>query len=173
MDKSRPGHQAKRPERLPLIIDRPDLSHPVKRTLGFAFTTLAWAIWVGMWVPFIAALGRHFGYDLPDIVLPSKISLETFLALARVSPYVLVASLLLILGSLIFEKIKVRFAKPKDRWRPVGMERLATSTALDPELLKQWQSARILYVEHGQLGRVVNATPTSPGHELNSRDAGH
>ena len=28
MDKSRPGHHAQRPERLPLIIERPDLAHP-------------------------------------------------------------------------------------------------------------------------------------------------
>ncbi len=162
MDKSRPGHHAQRPERLPLIIERPDLAHPARRAFGLVITMLAWALWVAMWVPFFAAIARHFGYQLPEIAFPSQVSLDSFLALVRVTPAVLGAAILVVLGSMVKEKLMVRFAKPKARWRPVGIDSLAASTALDPALLAQWQSARVLYVEHGPRGRVVNATTSRP-----------
>ena len=41
-----------------------------------------------MWFPFIAALGRHLGYNLPEIYFPSQISLHSFLALVNVLPTV-------------------------------------------------------------------------------------
>jgi len=162
MDKSRPGHQAERPERLPLIIERPDRAHPARRVFGLVITILAWALWVAMWIPFFAAIARHFGYDLPEIAFPSQISIDSFLALLRVTPVVLGAAILIMLGSIIKDKITARFAKPKARWRPVGIDSLAADTALDPKLLAQWQSARVLYVEHGPRGRVVGATTIRP-----------
>ena len=157
MDQSRPRHQARR---LPLIIERSDLTHPMRRVMAFVITAAAWALWIVMWVPFLAALGRHFGYPMPEIAFPSQISLDSFLALARVTPYVLAFAILIALASILGEKIKARSNKNDERWRPVGMERLATGAALDPKLLAQWQTARILYVEHGPMGRVTNASET-------------
>ena len=158
MDKSRPGHQA----RLPLIIERPDLTHPVRRVMALLATTLAWLLWLVMWIPFIAALGRHFGFDLPEIFFPSQISLDSFFALLHVTPYVLAFAAAVLIASYLREKLKARFGKPDERWRPVGIARLASSTALDPELLAAWQAAQILYVEHGPLGRVTGASTTRP-----------
>lgn len=157
MDQSRPGNQARR---LPLIIERSDLTHPVRRVMAYVFTIVAWGLWVVMWIPFIAALGRYYGYQMPEIAFPSQISLESFLALARVTPYVLAFAILIALASIFGEKIKARSNKNNERWRPVGLERLATGVALDPKLLEQWQTARILYVEHGPHGRVTNASET-------------
>ena len=162
MDESRPGHHAQRPERLPLIIERPDLAHPARRVFGLVITILAWVLWVAMWIPFFAAIARHFGYDLPEFAIPSQISLDSFLALLRVTPAVLAITVLVMLGSIVKEKLMARFARPKARWRPVGIDSLAAGTALDPALLAQWQSARVLYVEHGPRGRVVNATTLRP-----------
>ena len=79
MDKPRPRHQA-----LPLIIERPDLAHPVRRAVSYALTALAWLFWLMMWLPFLAALGRHLGYNLPEIYFPSQISLHSFLALVNI-----------------------------------------------------------------------------------------
>jgi poly-beta-1,6-N-acetyl-D-glucosamine biosynthesis protein PgaD len=157
MDQSRPGHQARR---LPLIIERSDLAHPVRQVMAYVFTILAWGLWVLMWIPFIVALGRYYGYQIPEIAFPSQISLNSFLALARVTPYVLAFAILIALASILGEKIKARSSKNNERWRPVGMERLATGAALDPKLLAQWQAARVLYVEHGPMGRVTNASET-------------
>ena len=155
MDKSRPGHQARR---LPLIIERSDLTHPLRRAFAFVITTAAWGLWIVMWTPLVAALGRHFGYHLPEIAFPNQINLDAFFILARVTPYVLAFAILIILISFLAEKFKTR--TKNERWRPIGMERLATGAALDPKLLAQWQTARILYVEHGPLGRVINASET-------------
>ena len=104
--------------------------------------------------------GASFGYQMPEMILPSQISLDSFLALARVIPYILVFAVLIALIRVFIEKTKGDADKKNERWRPVGMERLATGAALDQKLLAQWQTARILYVEHGPLGRVTKASAT-------------
>lgn len=159
MDEPRPRHQARR---LPLIIERPDLAHPLRRVSAVVITTLAWLFWLAMWVPFLFALGRHLGYDLPEILFPSQISLATFLSLVEVIPYVVGVAVVVFLGSALRERLKARIGKADDRWRPVGMDRLATGAALDPDKLATWQKAQILYVEHGPRGRVIDASTLPP-----------
>lgn len=159
MDQSRPGHQS---ERLPLIIERPDLAHPVRRVLAVVFTSVAWGLWLLMWFPFLFALGRHFGYDLPKLHFDSHFGLESFFSLLHITPYLMATVGLILLIGLIREKVRSHIGYKSERWRPVGMERLATGAALDVDRLAQWQSARILYVEHGPLGRVTNAATTQP-----------
>ena len=68
----------------------------------------------------------------------------------------------MLIASYLREKLKAHFGKPDERWRPVGIARLASSTALDPELLATWQATQILYVEHGPLGRVTDAGTVPP-----------
>ena len=82
-----------------------------------------------------------------------SLGLSTLVALA----------VLIVLGNFVKEKLKARFATPRTRWRPVGIDSLAADSALDPALLARWQAARVLYVEHGPRGRVVNASTTPPG----------
>jgi poly-beta-1,6-N-acetyl-D-glucosamine biosynthesis protein PgaD len=159
MDQPGPRHQA---NRLPLIIDRPDLTHPARRLFALLLTTAAWLLWIVMWIPFIATLGRYLGYQLPDISFHSQISLDAFLALAHISPYVLLVATTLTGLSYLRQKFKARSGITDDRWRPVGMEQLATGLALDPKLLAEWQSSQIIYVEHGPLGRVINAHTKNP-----------
>lgn len=159
MDQSRPGHQA---ERLPLIIERPDLAHPVRRVSALVLTTLAWALWIVMWLPFFFALGRSAGYQLPHIIFPSHFGLESFFALLHVTPYLIGTVALIMLAGLTREKYRAHIGYESERWRPVGMERLATGAALDPAALASWQSAQVLYVEHGPLGRVTNASLAPP-----------
>ena len=157
MDKPRPRHQA-----LPLIIERPDLAHPVRRAVSYALTALAWLFWLMMWLPFLAALGRHLGYNLPEIYFPSQISLHSFLALVNVLPTVVGIALGGLLLRFLWEKMKPHIGRADERWRPVGTKRLASGLALDPERLAAWQSAQILYVEHGPHGRVTDASTTQP-----------
>lgn len=159
MDESRPRHQARR---LPLIIERPDLAHPLRRVMAVVITTLAWFFWLAMWIPFLFALGHHLGYDLPEVLFPSQISLDTFLSLVNVMPYVIGVAIFVFLVSALRERLKARIGKTDDRWRPVGMARLATGAALDPDKLAAWQKAQILYVEHGPLGRVTDASTVAP-----------
>lgn len=160
MDQPGPRHQARR---LPLIIERPDLTHPLRRVSGVLITTLAWLLWLGLWIPFVFALARHFGYPLPEIALPSSISLDAFFALLHVMPHALGLALTIFVISYLREKLKSRMGTGEKRWRPVGMERLATGAALDPEQLAAWQREKILYVEHGPLGRVTYASNSPNG----------
>ncbi|QKV56671.1 MAG: hypothetical protein HT580_05030 [Dechloromonas sp.] len=43
-------------------------------------------LWLAM--PFLAAFGRHLGYQLPEIAFPSQISLRSFLTLLEILPSV-------------------------------------------------------------------------------------
>lgn len=157
MDQPRPGHHP-----LPLIIERPDLAHPVRLAVSYFLTACGWMLWLAMWVPFLAALGRHLGYQLPEVVFPSQISLHSFLILLEMLPFVAGAAIALMLLSYLWEKAKSHAGFPDRRWRPVGLERLAHSMALEPEKLAAWQAAQVLYVRHGDHGNVIDAGTALP-----------
>ena len=157
MDKSRPGHHP-----TPLIIERPDLAHPVRRFVSYLLTAGGWLLWLAMWLPFLAALGRHLGYQLPEIAFPSQISLHSFLVLVEILPFVAGAAIGLMLLSYLWEKVKSHAGFPDRRWRPIGLERLAHSMALEPQQLAAWQATQVLYVRHGDHGNVIDAGTTAP-----------
>lgn len=115
-----------------------------------------------MWVPFLAALGRHFGYQLPEVAFPSQISLRSFLTLLEMLPFVAGAAIALMLLSYLWEKMRAHAGFPDQRWRPIGLERLAHSMALEPEKLLAWQAAQVIYVRHGDHGNVIDASTTLP-----------
>lgn len=169
MDKSRPGH----PPRLPLIIDRPDLAHPVKRVVGMALTLLAWGIWLGMWFVLLEHLGYEIGLALPGFLEPRAVSHASFKALASLLPYAIATALAVLLAAYLYERLKQRWGTIDERWRPIGMDRLARDAALDRENLARWQQTQVLYVEHGPRGRVINAynEPPRPAEAAGSRPA--
>ena len=159
MDKSRPGY----PTRLPLIIERPDLAHPARRLAGLALTLLAWGMWIGMWCVLIATFAHYtLGFSLPRLLMPSAVSLESFQILLHLLPYALATAVAAIVLAYVFERLKRRLGKNDERWRPVGMARLARDAALDPQNIERWQQEQVLYVEHGPRGRVVNAFTEPP-----------
>jgi poly-beta-1,6-N-acetyl-D-glucosamine biosynthesis protein PgaD len=159
MDESRPGH----PTRLPLIIERPDLAHPVRRTVGLVLTLLAWGVWFGLWFVLLATIGRSLGFDFPLILLPTAVSRESLRILIYLLPYAIATAVAVLALAYALERLKRRWARPDERWRPVGLERLAHDAALDPANIARWQQAQILYVEHGPGGHVSNASTVPPG----------
>ncbi|QKS28951.1 MAG: hypothetical protein HT579_08555 [Candidatus Accumulibacter similis] len=72
-------------------------------------------------------------------------------------PYVVGVAVLVCLVGALRARLKARIGTADERWRPVGLDRLATGAALVPQKLAAWQKAQILYVEHGPRGRVTNA----------------
>jgi poly-beta-1,6-N-acetyl-D-glucosamine biosynthesis protein PgaD len=126
------------------------------------FTIIAWCVWLGMWVVMIAAIGRKLGFDLPEIVLPSAVSLKSFEALVHVAPYAVGAACALILFAHLYDRLSRKRGEGDGRWRPVGLERLARDAALDPQRMAEWQTMQILYVEHGPLGQVTDAHGAPP-----------
>ena len=77
-------------------------------------------------------------------------------------PVVAGAAIALMLLSHLWEKMKSHAGFPDRRWRPVGLERLAHSMALEPERLAGWQAAQVLYVRHGDHGNLIAASTTQP-----------
>ena len=134
----------------------------MRRALAYVLTVGAWLIWLAMWVPFLAALGRHLGYDLPEIIFPSQINLHSFLALMHILPTAIATAIGLVVLRYLWEKLKPHAGWREKPWRPVGVERLASGQALDPERLAAWQAAQVLYVAHGPRGRVTGASTVQP-----------
>ena len=158
MDKSRPGH----PARLPLIIERPDLAHPVRRLLGLVLTLLAWGVWLAMWFVLITTAGRALGLDLPHVKLPSAVSLGSLQILLGLLPYAIATAVTALLLAYVFERFKRHWGKSDERWRPIGLDRLAHDAALESGNVERWQQAQVVYVEHGPNGQVTNAYTSRP-----------
>lgn len=121
------------------------------------FTLLAWGLWVNLWLPVLDSLAAHWAVTLPwDVEDQGQISLDAMLSLVRVFPMAVGVVILVLLTNGLYHRINRRFSKPQNH-RTVGMEQLATGMALDAVQLAHWQSARIIHVEHGPLGRVIDA----------------
>ena len=153
---SRPGYNPADHEERPLIIERPDLSHPLRRVSAFVFTLAAWLLLAAWWFPIwglvVGELRAITGVDRSQAA--GALALHSLVELFPVA-CVLVAAVLLVNG--LLSGLYKRWSRPKPL-RAVGMEQLAGGMALDVDQLAVWQSARILRVEHGPRGRVVDAT---------------
>lgn len=118
---------------------------------------MAWAGFVAMWIPVFGVVAVWLGAPLERGVYPSRESVYALRELMALFPAALGAVVAVLVVNGLVGIIIRRFSRRKPK--PfVGMDRLATGMALDPEKLAAWQSARVLHVEHGPLGRVTDAT---------------
>jgi len=156
--RSRPRHDpASAAEARPLIIERPELAHPVRRVAAFVITLLAWVGWIAMWIPVAGVVAVRLGVPLERGVYPSQASVVALRELVSLFPAALGVVVLILVINGVVGMVYRRMAPPRPK--PfVGMDRLATGAALDVDKLAAWQSARVLHVEHGPLGRVTEAT---------------
>ena len=115
-----------------------------------------------MWFVLITTAGRSLGFDLPHVLLPTAVSLGSLQILLRLLPYAIATAVTALVLAYVFERFKRHLGKSDERWRPVGLDRLAHDTALEPENISRWQQAQVLYVEHGLHGRVTNAYTSRP-----------
>jgi hypothetical protein len=105
---------------------------------------------------------REAGIELPLLLKPRAIKTEWLYSLLAVLPYTLAAAFAVVFYGHVRNQFRAHMPKSDNRWRPVGMDRLARDAALDPERIEHWQHEQILYVEHGPLGRVTNACTAPP-----------
>lgn len=164
MDQSRPrprlGDQGQAasplPVQKPLIIERPELAHPVRRVAALLLTVAAWVGLIAMWIPVFGILAVALGAPLTRGIYPSVEGVVALRGLLEVFPAAVGLVLVVLGGNGLLSWVLRRFAAPTVH-RFVGMEQLATGVALDPKQLAEWQSGRVLHVEHGPLGRVTGA----------------
>lgn len=60
--------------------------------MAVVITTLAWFFWLAMWIPFLFASAAISATTCRKSFFPSQISLDTFLSLVNVMPYVIGAT---------------------------------------------------------------------------------
>ena len=70
-----------------MIIERPELAHPVRRALAPVFTALAWTVWVLLWLPVLAAFSDRFAAALPWASPTGYRSLEALRRLLEIFPW--------------------------------------------------------------------------------------
>jgi poly-beta-1,6-N-acetyl-D-glucosamine biosynthesis protein PgaD len=152
MDKSGPRPDAARA----LIIERPELAHPVRRALAPVFTALAWIIWVLLWLPVLAAVSDEVAVALPWATPTGYRSLEALRRLLEIFPLAVgaVVAVLALNGAAAWVYRSLRNPKPRG---DVGTHELAKALALPADQLAAWQAARVVRAEHSAQGRVIDA----------------
>jgi poly-beta-1,6-N-acetyl-D-glucosamine biosynthesis protein PgaD len=128
----------------------------VRRALAPFFTALAWAIWVLLWLPVLAAISDRFAAALPWASPTGYRSLEALRQLFEAFPLAVgaAAAVLALNGAMTWLYRYVR--NPKHR-ADVDTHELADALALPEDKLAAWQAARIVRAEHSAQGRLVDA----------------
>jgi poly-beta-1,6-N-acetyl-D-glucosamine biosynthesis protein PgaD len=139
-----------------LIIERPELAHPVRRALAPVFTALAWTVWVLLWLPVLAAFSDRFAAALPWASPTGYRSLEALRRLLEIFPLAVgtVVAVLVLNGAAGWLFRSLRGPKPRG---DVGTHELANALALPEDELAAWQAARVVRVEHSAQGRLIDA----------------
>ena len=153
MDQPRPRRNV---EQRPLIIERPNLEQPIRRLLAFILTLLVWIMFFAMWLPIIDIVAALLELPIPSEYLPSSNNIIALLNLFNDFPLAIGLMLIALTVNCLINWLYQLFAKPKTH-KFIGTEQLATGLALDKDKLAEWQKTRIIHVEHGPLGRVINA----------------
>jgi poly-beta-1,6-N-acetyl-D-glucosamine biosynthesis protein PgaD len=139
-----------------LIIERPELAHPVRRFLAPIFTALAWCIWVLLWLPVLAAVSDRFAAALPWASPTGYRSLEALRRLLEVFPLSVgvVVAVLAVNGAGTWLH---RFLRKANRRQDVGTQELAADLHLPEDKLSAWQGARVVRATHSDDGRFIDA----------------
>lgn len=142
-------------ERRPLIVEQPELAHPVRRALALWFTAIAWCAWLVLWLPALTSLTEHFGVAVPWPYRSSERSLQALQQLLDIFPAAIGLVLLVLAAngviSWLYRRLHTR------AYATVGTHDLAIRSMLDERSLAAWQDARILQVVHNAEGQVIGA----------------
>ncbi len=149
-----------RTEVMPLIIERPDLAHPLRRLTAYVVTILIWCWWIVLWVPAFEVIAADLGWPVTFYVQPSSASFEALNYLLTQFPIALAVLAVLLISNLTITELYRRIAQrpPKKALIHAAQPR----PSIDLALLNRWQSERILIVTHNQLGQIIDAKSVSP-----------
>jgi poly-beta-1,6-N-acetyl-D-glucosamine biosynthesis protein PgaD len=139
-----------------LIIERPDLAHPLRRFFAVCFTALAWCAWIVLWLPVLAAIAERFHIAFPWPYRSGQHSLEALQGLLHVFPTAITIVIVVLAANGVISWAYRWVHKPQVHGH-VGKRQLADSLSLDERKLVAWQAARILHVLHNPEGHVIDA----------------
>ncbi len=159
MDQSGPRHQS---ELSALIIERPDLAHPFRRILACFFTAVIWCWWLLLWFPVIEFCVGKPGTSFPLYVPASPKSVLALHYLFEEFPIIVGMVLLTLVINFIFRQLYHAIFGVRVKVSLSSHATVTTELSMNDTRFNEWQSARILAVDHNRTGQVVNATIQTP-----------
>ncbi|MDZ7789680.1 MAG: poly-beta-1,6-N-acetyl-D-glucosamine biosynthesis protein PgaD [Xanthomonadales bacterium] len=149
----------------PDIIYRPDLQPRGQRVLFSGITLLAWIIWLYLFLPLISLAAWWFGIESfrEQVLEPGR---SGHLVTLSVYAVVVAVSALIIIGWSRYNLVRFRRADRRRPLPPVTTEMTRERFALEADMLRDAQRARILEIDLDGEGRLrsakVRATIDSP-----------
>lgn len=131
----------------PLIIERPELQSPARKTLSSIITSLAWSLWIYLWLPLLSVLAWGAGIHLMvvEVFLPEKT--EDLKELLRLVMFVIAAAAVVIAWSQYNLR---RYGKRNRRQRIPNVDdaTLARYYEITPEMLTKLRNNRLLTLDY-------------------------
>ena len=131
----------------PLIIERPELQSPARRTLYSVVTALAWSIWLYLWLPLISLLAWMAGVQLLVLEVFLPVGGQDWMELLRLLVFVVVA----ILAVSVWSQYNLRRYGQRNRRKripDVDAQTLAKYYEISPELLEKLRHKRLITLDY-------------------------
>lgn len=146
-----------------LIICRPNLQHPVQRLASRMLATLAWSLWLYLWMPLVTLAGWALGLSAfhdTMVVQGGLQDLATFLY--RIGPITAMLCAALVLWA-VYNVMRFRGRERRRHRLPASVTQIAGGAGLRPADLLVAQRARRLYALHDEAGRLVHLAECPSG----------
>lgn len=131
----------------PLIIERPELQSPARRTLYSVVTALAWSLWLYLWLPLVSLLAWLAGIRLMVLEVFLPVGGQDWMELIRLLGFVVLA----VLAIVVWSQYNLRRYGQRNRRKRipnVEAETLASYYEISPAQLEKLRSKRLLTLDY-------------------------
>lgn len=148
----------------PLIIEYPELQSPARKTLSSVITTMAWTLWLYLWLPLFSLIAWGAGIQLMivEVFLPDRG--EDMRELVRLISYVVLITLVVVVWSQYNLR---RYGRRNRRIHipDVNKATLARYYEISPQMLENLRNQRLLTLDYCNDHQPVLVDTAAPIHE--------
>jgi biofilm PGA synthesis protein PgaD len=139
----------------PIIIERPELQSPLQRATTRGLTLVFWVIWIYLWLPVISLVAWLAGIELFREYMIDNDGYK--ILFDDINWYVIIIVLIGVIFIGWARYNLLRFRDKESRKNPVIVDLAAHAQhfKIDPQQLKQWQTAKHLVIHHDKHGDIT------------------